>query len=1043
MTIATKPTTATVFGTVSSSDYLLGTANNDIITGGGSATIAYITNSVGADTMEGSAGNDSYIVDNQGDMVIENPYQGIDTIYTTVSYTLPNEVENIQAVQPASSSGIAITGNSKDNILDSGSQNNISDTLRGFAGNDTYIVDSNDQVIEGNIVTNTTTTTTDYTDSGGVDTIISASTVNISPLITANSQQSNTPTGTTQDKILGAAYIENVLLTGTATANILGNAKDNSLAGNDAVNSIVASAGNDTLDGGIESTAKTDTLVGGSGNDMYIIRNTSDVVNETISGSSGTDVIISTASYTLPLNVENLNLISTATINGTGNILNNVINGNDAINSLIGGDGYDTLNGAAGNDTIDGGTGNDLIFAGTGKDKVTTGTGTDTIKFTAGIADTFATANSIASVDWYNDLTLNATLGDRIDITVPVANIGLAVSGNVSEASFISNMNSLLTSSGKGFVQFAGSIDAVIVNANFTPTTGTTSAKSFLAIDLNASGTFDANDFVIDITGSTITSLTPSVFVTSALFLNGTTGIDILYGRAGNDTITGGLGADVISTGGGNNIIKFASGNVDSYAFANSIIGVDKYTDLNLNDNNGDGIGLTVTVAKVGNAVTGSINERTFVADMNSLLTTAGKGFVQTGGGIDAAIVTANAGSLSGRSFLAVDLDSTGSFTIADFVIEITGSTLTSLTTNTFGTSSRSLKGTTGMDTLYGGVISDNLSGDAGNDSLMGGAGNDILIGGTSSLVTGTGNDTLNGGAGDDNLVGNDGNDSLIGDLGNDSLLGGVGDDTLTANDGNDNVTGDVGNDSIIGGNGNDTLTGGTTTVLTGTGNDTIDGGAGDDSITANDGNDSIIGGAGNDTLIGGSSTVLTGTGNDTIDGSTGDDSITANDGNDSIIGGVGNDTIVAGVGRDSVTVGDGNDVIRFASGVTDSYALSNSIANIDLYSDLTLNTNSSDKIDLTVTVVKVGTAVSGTLNQASFVTNMNTLLTTSVKGFVEYTGGIDAAVVTATAGDLSTTTDRVFLAVDLDSNGTFTATDFVIEITGSSVTNLTNTTFV
>lgn len=688
MTIATKPNTATVFGTVSSSDYLLGTAGNDIITGGGAAAIAYISNSVGADTMEGSAGDDSYIVDNQGDIVIENPYQGIDTIYTTVSYTLPNEVENIQAVQPTGSSGLSIIGNSKDNILDSSSQNNISDTLRGLAGNDTYIVDANDQVIEGNIVTNTTTTTTDYTDSGGVDTIIATATVDISPLITANSQQSNTPVGVTQDKILGAAYIEKVFLTGTSTANILGNAKDNSLSGNDAVNSIVGGTGNDTLDGGVESTAKIDTLVGGSGNDIYIIRNTSDVVNETSSGSSGTDLVVSTASYTLPLNVENLNLISTATINGTGNVLNNNINANDAANSLVGGDGYDTLNGAAGNDTIDGGTGNDLIFAGAGKDSVTTGLGIDTIKFSAGITDTSATANSITSVDWYKDLTLNATSGDHIDLTALVANVGLAVSGNVSEASFVNNMNTLLTTTGKGFVQFAGSIDAAIVNANFTPTTGTVSAKSFLAVDLNASGTFDANDFVIDITGSTVTSLTTSVFVTNALFINGTKDNDILNGRAGNDTISGGLGADTITVGGGNDIIRFAANTTDSYALSNSIIGIDKYKDLTLNAALADKIDLTATVAHVGLTVTGSVSERSFVTDMNTLLTTTGKGFVQTSGSIDAALVNANftslTGTVSAKSFLAVDLDSNDVFTTADFVIEITGSTVSSLTTTTF-----------------------------------------------------------------------------------------------------------------------------------------------------------------------------------------------------------------------------------------------------------------------------------------------------------------------------------------------------------------------
>jgi hypothetical protein len=152
----------------------------------------------------------------------------------------------------------------------------------------------------------------------------------------------------------------------------------------------------------------------------------------------------------------------------------------------------------------------------------------------------------------------------------------------------------------------------------------------------------------------------------------------------GNDTITGGAGRDVISAGLGNDDIVFAAAVADTVATASSIAGVDLYNDLLLNAVSADQIDLTVVVAKVGLANTGSIAQASFVANMNTLLTAAGKGFVTNAAGIDAALVTANAGDLSGKVFLAVDLNASGTFTAADFVIELTGSTITSLTTATF-----------------------------------------------------------------------------------------------------------------------------------------------------------------------------------------------------------------------------------------------------------------------------------------------------------------------------------------------------------------------
>ena len=65
-------------------DTMIGDGGDDILSGEG-----------GADTMSGGTGDDLCFVDNAGDVVIENANEGTDQIYSTVSYTISANVENM------------------------------------------------------------------------------------------------------------------------------------------------------------------------------------------------------------------------------------------------------------------------------------------------------------------------------------------------------------------------------------------------------------------------------------------------------------------------------------------------------------------------------------------------------------------------------------------------------------------------------------------------------------------------------------------------------------------------------------------------------------------------------------------------------------------------------------------------------------------------------------------------------------------------------------------------------------------------------------
>jgi Ca2+-binding RTX toxin-like protein len=87
----------------------------------------------GNDTMIGGAGDDIYEVQQAGDLVIEAASQGTDTIWSSVSYVLPANVENLFLGETAASG----MGNELGNIIDLSYSSATSKIIDGGADADT------------------------------------------------------------------------------------------------------------------------------------------------------------------------------------------------------------------------------------------------------------------------------------------------------------------------------------------------------------------------------------------------------------------------------------------------------------------------------------------------------------------------------------------------------------------------------------------------------------------------------------------------------------------------------------------------------------------------------------------------------------------------------------------------------------------------------------------------------------------------------------------------------------------------------------------
>lgn len=863
---------------------LYGTGNGSANRIVGNAGANVLDGQAGSDTLVGGAGDDTYVVDTQLDAVYEGADQGTDTVESSVSWSLAENIENVTLTGSAAANATGNTlnnvlrGNSGDNILD-GSDG--ADTMEGGLGNDTYYIDN------------------------GLDIVTEAANAGIDSVFV------NT-TYTT------GANIENAALYGNAAANLTGNLLSNSLVGNKANNALKGMAGEDFLDGGMG----TDTMEGGADNDTYVVDNAGDTVTELAGGGIDTVIVDGLANYTLGAQIENGTLTKAGKL--IGNDGANALNGSIDADSLLGGLGADTINGGIGSDTMAGGAGDDTYVVDNANDVVTelAGEGTDTVIVDALTAytlggqienGTLAQAGKLignASANQLNGSSGADTLeggagqdvlygGAGLDTYIYNKGDGLdVIYGQRSEDTLRLNgikSTEVFFSRQSDDIRIAlgspgANSDIVTLIRQAFDGTDEFSGVSQIVFDDKTISAEEIRKRALQGTSSNDTNLRG--YATNDT-IYGMDGQDSLYGEAGNDALDGGPGIDLLAGGSGNDVyyvdnvndlvIETAPAEYDRIVASVNYVLPDFVEDMDL------AAGAANALKATGNALDNVLGGNEF---NNVLSGDAGDDYLSGDVGADTMIGGA------GNDYFYVDNigdvvqedASNGYDTVLMFFIQADSYTLSNNVEaiEVFDMAPVSA----GFVTLRGNALDNSLTaGDSAGMALYGEAGDDGLYGGS-------GNDTLYGGAGADVLWGGSGQDSM---------LGGAGDDLYYVSDTGDRIT-ELANEGI------DTVTlfglkassyimaaqvenldifevspsSGLSFTIFGNAQDNVIDGSGSASRVQ------LSGGLGNDQLFG---TVL----------------------NDLLSGAAGNDTLYGGLGSDSYSFGrnGGQDVIDDADATT------------------------------------------------------------------------------------------------------------------------------
>ncbi|MFM9842108.1 MAG: hypothetical protein ACKVOI_03970 [Dongiaceae bacterium] len=890
---------------------ITGNSGNNTLNGGG-----------GNDTLIGGLGDDTYIIDDGKDTITENKGEGIDTVASAVTITLAglSEIENMQLTgnnnvnATGSDTNNKITGNGGNNSLTGGNGNdtldgtgdNNADTLNGGLGDDTFFVEGSNETV---------------TDSGGFDTVYSTKSLTL------------------------AAGIEVGIITGNGDMDLIGTSKNDLL--------IAEGIGNDFING----LAGADTMRGGVLDDTYVVDNIGDLVEEL--AAEGTDTVQSFISYKLTDNVENLELLGTGSINGTGNGEKNTITGNNGNNRIDGGANADIMIGGKGNDTYVVDDFLDSIFEKSGP-----GEGIDTIE-----ASSDFSIFTIANIE-----SLVLVGNEAIDGKGSADNNRITGNSNDNKLEGDAGNDTLIGGLGTGNDTLDGGFGIDVMTGGLGNDTYVLdrTGKTFDTIveaagageDTVQIGFFTAAGYVL---GANLENL--EIIAGGVIHATGNAGKNKMTGNDDENTLNGGAGADTLIGKDGDDfyIVDTTADKIIELVNEGDDTIITKFTtDLNL-----DGLtevenvwlqgtaAATLTGNDLSNFLLGNNSANSLVGGIgNDTLTGAGGADRQEGGAgndrlhydnkADLLIEAAGAGggndTVAGQ--ISVDLELAAFDNIENIELIFSanifgkGDEIANVILGNFG--SNLLEGRAGDDTIDGGFGNDTINGGVGADSMFGGAGNDTFFvdATTDKVAEITDKITVNQGIDSvisdvdfvlgthiENLTLVEGKDGKIG-TGNDSfnnIIGNINANLLTGLAGNDTLTGNGGDDTLNGGTGIDILTGGegddvyivdaTTDKVVETGVKNYDRVESEDTFTLTANVEDL-------TLTGGKSVNAT--------GNTLDNVLIGNSGGNILDGGVGKDTMTGGDGDDTYVIDHIDDLVD-ESGSTGSDTLKTGLYSIDL----------------------------------------------------------------------------------------------------------------